>query len=254
MTKGSRPANYSALVALDVDGLGNYFEQLPGERDEFRRASETVIDQMEGAVQAACRKVSDKTPKGEVAPFEILWLGGDDAVVVMQAQFALPFLDGVAANFSVEGLTFSAGIVWANRSFPIAQAVELAGELLDSAKEKGGGRVDSLVVTEALARRISERPRERTRKPYCLAEYSVLGQTIAEWKKAAMPSTKVAELFRIAHEEPTQAEIDYLFLLSRLSRAHRDLMLKSIPDFWEDKRTRAADLAELWDLVALPFS
>jgi hypothetical protein len=49
-----------------------------------------------------------------------------------------------------------------------------------------------------------------------------------------------------------QSELDYLYLLTRLDRAHADILRQPYmigPRLFHESTTRAADIVELWDFI-----
>ena len=263
----SRPEGYLALVYLDVDGLGKYFDQLePFTIDTYRTASKRVHQTVRSAVLDSCRLLSANLKSGSTAPFEILLIGGDDALVMIQPQYLYSFLRCFRVSFrkhwrNKKGLddrsrkmpTFSAGIVFAHSHLPINHFVHRAEELLRSAKRAGGNRCDYLVLTEAMTSGIKDRDPKRTMRPDSVIEMLRFWKTMRKWKKHNVPSRRIHQLYQAAHEEEFQGTFNYLHLLSRLEAAHRSLLLSMFPQgLWERtprQATRAADIAELWDFV-----
>ena len=251
----SRPENYLAMVYLDVDKLGSYFERVgPLTTDSYRVLSLKIRNSVEAGVIEGCRRASKGA--GSVAPFEILLLGGDDAVVVMAAQAVRPFLNGMSEVFARElpDLTFSAGIVWAHHKLPVAEYLRHAKKLLRSSKAAGGCRVDYLIVSESMVKGLEERSWDRTLRPYPLQELEGLFGAIAGWKGAGFPSSKAHQLYAMAYEEEAQGTLDYLYWLSRLESEHRGLAQRRfMGGLWEKTprgwATAAGDIAELWDFV-----
>lgn len=248
----SKPENYLALTYIDVDGLSRFLQEKgAASPSSYRAWSNTVRHTVENGVLTACGLLSACLEPDATAPFEILLLGGDDAIVMLPAHQVFRFLDAFTRNFTIAGLSFSVGVVWAHHHFPISQFLELAKELLRSAKREPGNRVDYLVVTEAMTAGVKARDPRRTRKPYVMNEFLEMRERLSVWRQQQFPSNKVRALYRIAFEEREQATLDYCFLLSRLSEKHRGLLINQFAGgFWDRlERTGAADVAELWDFV-----
>lgn len=255
IARAARPENYLALVYLDVDQLGRYFDGIePLPPEVYRRHSLHVQRTVQEGVLAGCRAACKTAAVGSTAPFEILLIGGDDAVVMLAAHMVFPFLIGFREVFQRElaALTFSVGIVWAHHHLPISQYVHHAKRLLRSAKAEGGGRVDYLVVSESLIRERDKSARH-TLRPYTFEGFDNLHGTICDWKEASFPSSKAHQLYSMAFEEESQGMLDYLYWLSRLEERHRTAACRFFgQDFWQRqprRATGAADLAELWDFV-----
>jgi len=261
----SRPENYLALVYLDLDRLGAYLKT-EGRRckERYAEISKEIKAVVESSMTAGCAAACREMTEGEHVPFEVLLMGGDDAVVMLAAQAVFPFLEAFDRQFQalLPKLSFSAGVVWAHQQFPIAQFLARAKELVRSAKQKRGNTVDWLIVTQAMIkpiedlRRLSSRDGyERTRRPCEIRDFVALRDTVRTWKSAGMPSRKVKDLYCAAHEGFEQGVLDYWFAYSRLEETHRFLWNEFFPNpegLWENtspRRTGAADLAELWDFV-----
>jgi len=108
-----------------------------------------------------------------ILPFRVLLLGGDDVLLVIQAQYALPFAEAFCRLFQVKAgekfsqdhslqgiefptFTMSAGVVIAHHNLPFLSLHRMASELLKSAKRRSWkvnqqgkelGAVDFQVVT-----------------------------------------------------------------------------------------------------------
>jgi GGDEF domain-containing protein len=122
----------------------------------FRRFSKAVDE----AVREACHEALWKhcQPVKDRIPADILLLGGDDLIVYLSADTAMPFAIEMARLFEEKtrlkltagdsdtffrdilgekGLTLSIGIAYGQSHTPIAMMVDQAEELLKSAKQKG---------------------------------------------------------------------------------------------------------------------
>ena len=250
----SVPENYLALVYLDINRLGRFLAETASESVRYFRGHSTAVHEtvVSGTV-AGCAAAAKRAGREE-APFEILLIGGDDAIVVMRAQDVFVFLREFHKVFQAEpllnvsgnSLDFSVGIVWAHHHFPISQFLTLAEALLKSAKGRPGGgfAADYLIVTEAMAGDIGPRGEGGSRKPYALSEFLVLEESVAALKSAAAPRSKVHDLYRIARLPEYQATLEYYFLLSRLESKHRDMVKR-----FRGGLAGMADVAELWDFV-----
>jgi hypothetical protein len=167
----SRPPGYLGFVYADGNGIGSLLEEMRDFRAYYHFANGLDILQ---------------SPRQNIAPFEILLMGGDDLMVVVAADATLEVALKIVEDFEAEanalahspevGLpeevhpSLSAGVVIAHDGFPIKAMHELASELLKSAKRKTGeveaelkrsglspkeqarvlrGTIDFMVVTEA---------------------------------------------------------------------------------------------------------
>jgi len=166
-------SGYLGLVYADGNAMGRLVQEL--ESVEVARAFSTLVD---GSIRDACHQAlkelfkeviteisirSLSTSKVAVKiPVDILLLGGDDLVVVLPAEMAIPFavrMSELFEEFSLRrqeelaeparsffgqrlgghGLTVSCGVVIAPSRFPFYLLLDLVEELLASAK-KGGSR------------------------------------------------------------------------------------------------------------------
>ena len=68
----------------------------------------------------------------------------------------------------------------------------------------------------------------RTMKPYKLREVLELAAGVAELRRAGAPANKIRQLYDIAYESRTQADLDYLFVLSRLDGGYRTALRRLV--------------------------
>ena len=251
----SRPDGYLGMVYVDVDRLGRYFEEKkPLTAAKYRSESLRIRDAIKYSVFAGCRAASEACGESSTAPFEVLLLGGDDAIVMLASQAVFPFLRRFREEFhtGIADLSFSAGVVWAHRQLPIAQYIHHAKKLLRNAKADGGARIDYLIVSESMVRERTGNGAE-THRPYSFESFEKLVETVGAWKKTGFPSSKAHQLYAMAFEERTQATLDFLYWTSRLELHHREqARLFFAEGFWKFEQrhaTAGADLAELWDFV-----
>lgn len=180
------PGRYLAVVHVDGNRVGNrkpHPDPRPlgeGETadDAFHRwlASEAKIEaffhSMRSNVRTALAEALHATFRdlsaehGSVRPYQLLMVGGDDVLLLMQAEHALPFVAHYAQALSDERrklsdgatLDIGAGVVIAQASFPFHAMHALAEELASSAKRLARGEdntnrsvVDWMIVTQSAA-------------------------------------------------------------------------------------------------------
>lgn len=264
----SSPAGYLALVYLDLDGMADYFEKEAESEERLAELAERIDRALTQAVQRA-RSGADLS--------EVLLIGGDDAAVVVPAQHAFGFLEAFRSAFREEycrplesrrqlpsSPTVSAGVVLAHSHFPISEFLRIAKRLLRSAKKiQGEDSIDYEIITTSISEdplynraRVAELGAGcfRTAKPYSLDRLLELKGELQKLKSSA-PANKIKSLYRIAFRGRRQADLDYLFQLSRLDETSAGTLRRLIGDtIWEDLPdgrtvTHAADLAELWEFV-----
>lgn len=317
----SRPSNYTALIYADGNRMGETVrriaEDFPDDA-EARAAYQTfseITDRStrEAAVRALMENVliEEEGEKADRArlPAELVLAGGDDLVLVVPAHTALPvavrFLqlfqetslrlqeeakarDTLSRLFAPDGLTVSGGIVFAHASFPASQALELAGELMKSAKRRAAdlarqghdeGTLDFLVLHESGTESALERRREeyetrrpsgltvhRTERPYTGTELATLVEEIGDLRRAGVPRGKLRAVYEVLFQDPMRAQFDALLLKERL---HATGALKTGPlaelvgklrlfPFREREdgawTTPWSELVELYDFVPAPPS
>ncbi len=174
------------LAAIDVDGnsFGKAF-------DQFRTGgSGSVLDRevrnewfwwsLRGAMRTALGDalrlaLAPSQQPGLCLPFQVLWRGGDDLFVAIDARFAFDFVQHLCARFEaltesigrgVGRLTLSVGIAVVPPALPFSRVRLLAAELLDSAKllratrsEEEGSAVDWHVVKTSDVSSLAEQRR-----------------------------------------------------------------------------------------------
>lgn len=143
---------YTAVVYADGNAMGRIIKKLK-DLEEFRFFSATV----DRAIREACYEAIHEhcSPvKGKI-PVDILLLGGDDLLVYISADRALPFAikvarlfidktkKSLAENSSLKklvgggGITISLGIAFGKSHTPFSIMLDQAEELLKSAKRAG---------------------------------------------------------------------------------------------------------------------
>jgi hypothetical protein len=158
---------YTALVYGDGNAMGRLVKQIDSE-DRFKRFSTAVDESVREACHEAlyhhCHPVNGKIPA------DILLLGGDDLMVYLAADTAIPFALEVAHRFEAKtkeklvtgnpdpffkhilgdnGLTISMGVAFGRSHTPISIMVSQSEELLKSAKHKGTKLSDANGYTPA---------------------------------------------------------------------------------------------------------
>lgn len=149
-----------AIVAADVDGVGEKLRTIGSERDytAFSIALKSALKQ--AWIEAAGTVI--RSPEGDASTIDLLYLGGDDLLLACRADRALPFILELVERFrqaseeSDLDLGLSAAAVISNVGFPFRMAHDIAERLLRNAKaeakERGWkcGAVDYAIVTESM--------------------------------------------------------------------------------------------------------
>ncbi|HNI03233.1 MAG TPA: hypothetical protein PL010_01300 [Flavobacteriales bacterium] len=129
---------YMALIHADGNGVGSAAGTDPVGRASFHHRNRVLLR------QALHKAIEEHCPEHGRAPLIPLMLGGDDLMLVCQAELALPFmctlckaLDGLQANAG-NGfkLTLGIGVIIAKHTVPIHHLHNVVGQLVDSAKQR----------------------------------------------------------------------------------------------------------------------
>lgn len=312
--EASHPRGYIGLIYADGNRMGETIQKLgdlfPG--DEAARKAYTTFSSLvdratrEAAVEVLLDMVatSGQGPSDKLRdlPAEIVLAGGDDLILIVPAHLAVPvaarFIEAyqrrtlelqddavghgnLAQPFAEDGLTTSAGVVLAHQSYPALLLVDVAAELMKSAKKaaattegKPEGTLDFAVISEAgsesvldrreheyLGKLPSGKPFRRTERPYTAAGALELVDQIGALKAARTPRTKLKALYEVLFREPLEAQFEALQLKERLRTTGaleagplKDLVdkLNHFPfsDATGDWTTPLSELVELYDYVA----
>ena len=273
--KAASPANYMALVYVDLDRLGRFMDCFGKSEDAWTALSGRIESALRAGVIAGRAKIGFRTK------FQVLLAGGDDAIVVLPADKVFAYLEGFESGFHSSDLpsneangisaSYSAGVLIAHSHYPIFEFRRLAEELLRSAKQIERANsvfkpnsVDFEILTASMTDSIlEERDRaagrtlgpRRTARPYTIDEFLELEQKARRLKNAGLPSSRVKSLYAIAYEGDLQADLDYLYLLSRLERGQKDALRAEVGGhlFRTGAKgamvTEVTDLVEIWDFV-----
>jgi len=225
----SRPSGYLAFLYLDVNELGIRFDSL--EEEQFTKLSMAVEESTRKAVFRALAEQAHK----DKAPFEIFLIGGDDAILALEAQRAADFTMRFFGMFEEEfqahdagpAPKVSAGIVYAHSRFPVRMAIDQAEGLLKSCKIRAHlegiseHMIDYMTITRAVEKPIRELRVDGTLfwRPLGLSEFKRIRELAAILKR--MPSTKVSALYDLMFEGQFERALDYCYWLKRLEKERR---------------------------------
>lgn len=283
----AKRGGYIGLVYADGNAMGKLVQEL--DSPEVCRAFSELVD---GSLRDACysalgsvlsqeveaqRKRLQEGEKVGALPADILLLGGDDLLVVLPAERALDFALEASKQFTEltgerqqglpesvreffarrglleRGLTISCGVAVAPARYPFYLLLELAEELLRSAKAAGSRdpeRTDYWAPTYVDFHQISgsQSPelaviREedylvksdclRTLRPYRLDRLESLRKAAELLRAARIPRSKLHDLFEAALEpRPVLAELRARELFGRLrqdrSRNEREALWEAL--------------------------
>jgi hypothetical protein len=196
LAKLSQPDNYLGFLYADGNGLGDLVQRQHTEED-YRRFSRRVSFSLQAALWLALQQHFPAPRQKQVAPFELIALGGDDVILVTVADQVVPLaitlgqlfqrISAALANVPAkelslehaleagrqpsgtigsapadEAFTLSSGIVIAHPGQPIHNLELRARELLRSAKRAypGQAALDFHVVSSPVLRDLADIRRE----------------------------------------------------------------------------------------------
>lgn len=265
----SRPRGYMGLIYADGDGMGKLIDELNCQelghfstvvdQSVYTSVTEAIVKYLQPADGHPDHSQPDDQTEGKAAskktwPFDILLLGGDDLVMVTQAQSAIPVALHVIEQFSKhtarewgKPLKLSASVVIAHAKYPISSMINLAESGLKFAKNQGvqrsvaGEEIDSgllnfLVVNNSNHLDFSEHYQTnlvttskgdifyRTERPYTVEEMKTLLNKVQIAR--GLPRNKLEQLRAAVFKSKSQGSIDALKAVLRLrnSQQRRDLL------------------------------
>ena len=277
--KDSRRRGYIGLIYADGNAMGRLVQELdnPEVCGDFSKlvdgsvrdaCYEALSDVCAAEIQAA-RAAIEAGKEPEPLPADILLLGGDDLLVLLPADRALDFALKVTAAFErltrqrqaemsnaaqqfladrdldQRGLTISCGVAIGPARYPFYLLLELAEELLQSAKRGGSedsqrtqywapsyvdfhqlaGSVsqDLQAIRQEDYRTNSDHP--RTLRPYRWDHLEQLRDAALRLQQAKIPRSKLHDLFEAALEPRwllAQTRCRELFGRLRQDRSHQE--------------------------------
>lgn len=257
-TIGQHSRRYIGYIYADGNSIGKLLERA-GSLAEYSRISQKLAEATETAVYAAL--YDHLHQDGDVLPFEIITIGGDDVLLIVPAHAALPIARDICAYFGAEmaapsgesgGPSMSAGVAIAQESNPITFSHDLAGQLLKSAKKatqkRGGAHLDFMVLKSqsTLAANLTdvrqspylcveqELTKERcllTARPYALAEMDRLLQNAQALRQIHFAPGQLHQMRREFQNGRFPALFFYLYQRARYSQDHARL-LRDIEATW----------------------
>lgn len=262
---------YVAFIYLDGDRIGQLLQAIPTEA-LYRDFSHTMQQVTETAVfkaladhlqltqvtgSPAREEVGEKHLVGKpiwIHPFEIITIGGDDVMLIVPAETALPIATAIGQAFGQqmtqfvreklgrkeETVSMSGGVVIADDHTPVRLLRELASQLQDEAKKLPNGGLDFLVLKSAdmLADSVegvrSQYPYllvggdRRTGKdlrlvarPYSYPEAVTIWESLGKLRQANFANSQLHLLARSLLDGRSPATLFYEYQRSRNSRDRR---------------------------------
>jgi GGDEF domain-containing protein len=273
------PTGHTALVYADGNGMGRLIRAIR-EQAHFKTFSATVAESLKAACHEALATHCRPRPGPEgigMVPADILLLGGDDLLVYLAADAALPFALAAARGFTDQtqkalaaepslrdllqgqGLTLSLGIAIGKSHTPFAILLEQAEELLKSAKQAGGAHGTGSCVPPSYLdyhftsyfnqlrvadcrdlhlRLAAVKPLRLTAKPYSLEEAQALWDQACDLARTDIPRSRLHAMGIAPSRGKMNATLDCLSILGRTRDGdHRRLLRETLGRFGGDPLT-----------------
>ncbi len=257
---------YMGVICFDGNAVGERIRSLcsQGSDASSRLAafSEGISRATRAALKSAIEDVlhlihrNDAMPRctGRL-PVRVLLEGGDDVVVVIRPDLALPFAISLAdrfeqetgANPAVGRLTAGVGVAITKSKAPILSGVELAGSLLEEAKDAGRdkSRLSFMLVSSSLPSSLST---ERARNGR-----SEDGHRMTQWPRSTADSRELLSRAEFVARDLPRGQVRGAVDACRRSRADanaeferlRDVVLRDLAGFG-DWQSRSETLQSLW--------
>jgi len=266
-------SGYVGFIYADGNSVGRLLET---QRTiaEFRQVSDALKDVTESAVyQALADLVRPAKVKREqdggpeiIHPFEIITIGGDDVLLIVPGDVALPLAVRICERFG-QGMkeagfqlpdgspvTMSAGAVIAESHNPVRALRDVAEQLLKrTAKRRThdarAPALDFLVLkSQSMLRRDiddlratypiklpgeSKRTALRlTGTPYTLEEMKTLLRLLRQMRLSGFPTSQLQRLVEALHEGRERGSLFFLYQQARLHERETGAILKAIEKAW----------------------
>ena len=264
---------YVGFIYADGDNIGRYMQsqRTPG---DYVRASQELIQATRRAVYEALanylqpeqvERANEKDGSAEKAlihPFEIITIGGDDVLLIVPADVALPIAVNICQLFSEalqeKALTMSAGVVLGHAHTPVRALRDIAKQLLRSAKRRARdvstgdrkqGGLDFLVLaSQSMLRRDVDDLRQTrpiklpgegraarlrlTGAPYALDELVKLLHALRLMRRQGFPASQLHQLVAALRTGRERGSLFFLYQQARLRNRPYGMILKDIEKSW----------------------
>ncbi|MEW5956107.1 MAG: hypothetical protein AB1801_00160 [Chloroflexota bacterium] len=259
---------YIAFIYADGDSIGRYMASQRSPED-YAAASEKLKQATAQAVYKSLAQFLRPTPvkrKGAdesvlIHPFEIITIGGDDALLLVPADLALPIAVTISRLFSQQlpELTMSVGVVIASDHTPVRWLRDMAKQLLKSAKRRARevktttdkvGGLDFLVLTsQSMLRRTIDDWRNTypmllpgeamsarlrlTGAPYTLTETQTLLGLLDQMRQVEFPTTQLQQLTAALQQGREQGSLYFLYQQARMGGKRYGSVFEAIAKKWK---------------------
>jgi len=259
----SRPPGYVGFIFADGNRMGSMLRKMPDFSSYHRFA--TGLDELVRRVTCSALLNVFVEPRRDIAPFEILLMGGDDLMLIVAADAALDVALAITESFEAQAkqlagevglpdhLSLSAGVVIAHEKFPIQTMHDLASDLLKRAKRASCeldhvGTIDFMVVTEAATAGVdairshvltdetfivpASRGQEflLTERPYTVDQLRKLLHYAGRFKRT-FPRASLQAMYEALFLSKIQAQLVTLTTLARAKREQRELAWEFFREF-----------------------
>jgi hypothetical protein len=247
------PNGEVALILADGNALGKSVQELE-DLDTYRSFSAGIS----GAVETALFDTLAQHPPAEDGPlpWEVVFLGGDDVLLLTAASIALPITETFARQVAErtapvtephgrDHLSMGIGVAAGDPHVPIRVLRRLAGELEESAKELAYARDEEVTtvdyhritgegsttldhVREHTLRPARDYRGDRhetatrlTGRPFTLDRLHAVREVAARWKEAGLPGSKLHQVREALFESPAEAMRTWAHVVARASDEKR---------------------------------
>ena len=213
---GESSKGYVGFVYADGNGLGDWVNAVD-KFDEYSKRSRAIHESVSKAVYSAIH--CHLGPRFDLKKFEIVTIGGDDAIIIVPARWALAIARDICREFCAQmrerdytnpDRTMSAGVVISDSHTPVYFLRRIAEYLLKAAKRnvEKEGTIDFLVLKNQvmlaadLAHLRSTEPwsisdpvdRARlnlSHGPYSISELDQLLRLVCQGREAGIPRSQL---------------------------------------------------------------
>jgi CRISPR/Cas system-associated protein Cas10 (large subunit of type III CRISPR-Cas system) len=252
------PKGYIGFIYCDGNRIGDLFSDL--DRSTYGKLSKGLRKTLREAIfDTLCSYFKDLIPQQKF-PFEIIFIGGDDLVMVVAADKAMDIALNLINEFEKRSahilaetelsakrkrISLSAAVVLSHASLPIYHLQAIADDLLILAKRRSHkirvsqkeevGCIDFQVITASasqlpsIIRRVNWRRHEEskllsmTERPYTAKEMETLIAKIRDLQSTNFPRSKLHMLFEsIMDKSMAQSMYTWAFVAGRSKRNAED--------------------------------
>lgn len=254
--------DYLAVVYADGNGIGRWIQGI-GSSGHFA----TFASAVDRSIREACFATLGQLFPSNPVQADVLLLGGDDLVVVIEAGQALVFAYELARRFEEAtrrrlrgltspggaGLSLSVGVAIGKAHHPFRSLLDTAEQLLRSAKRAGASQaagrnmpsmvdfhLTSMTNTLELEQLRQDEyelvdaegiPYRRTRRPYTLQDLERLFAVASGLKRATFPRTRLNSLYEAVFEPtPARACLRTIEIFTRGRDRIRETLAQALHD------------------------